>query len=345
MWIFTASAPIFLPLYTLLSIFGLLIAVCSTNWIAIWIGLEINLYAFSPILLYSDSPKRKEALTKYFIIQAVGSALLLVSLFISNIFSSPSSILFLLSLLLKGGLAPIHLWLPGVIATSSWFVCLLLSSTQKIAPLFLIINSTICNTELILILGSIIILLGGLGGINQTQLRTIIAYSSVAQIGWITIAAQLNSSITLIILINYITFIIILIILFTIFERSSLNERGLIKIPNTIKYIFMVSLINIAGVPPFPGFIFKALIISTLISCYLIPSIFIILASVLSLYFYIKILFLLYFNTPNQTQHNINQPPFIELTLITLHFSLTLYFIILIIYPWITNLYALALFN
>lgn len=95
-------------------------------------------------------------------------------------------LLILSTLLLKNGAAPFHFWFPGVIEGLSWINGLILITWQKIAPLILISYNINYNFFLISIILSIII--GALGGLNQTSLRKLIAFSSINHLGWILIA-------------------------------------------------------------------------------------------------------------------------------------------------------------
>lgn len=86
------------------------------------------------------------------------------------------------------GIFPFHFWFPGVIAGLPWLSCLFLSTWQKVGPLFLIISLLEVNLITWLLLTFCVVasgsrLLGGLGGINQTQVRALLAYSSIGHLG------------------------------------------------------------------------------------------------------------------------------------------------------------------
>lgn len=84
---------------------------------------------------------------------------------------------------MKVGLAPTHFWLPEVLQGLDLTTGLILSTWQKVAPFALLLQIPHHNPTLLVILGLLSTLIGGWGGLNQTQLRKILAYSSIAHLG------------------------------------------------------------------------------------------------------------------------------------------------------------------
>ena len=109
-------------------------------------GLELNLIGFLPVIVIHGSYSEREAAVKYFIVQRLGSILLLfgrmcayrISFTWENLFSNQGVLLIMGGLLAKLGCAPFHMWLPGVMANLSWLPCMLVATWQKIAPLYLL---------------------------------------------------------------------------------------------------------------------------------------------------------------------------------------------------------------
>ena len=175
-------------LFLFVAVFGTLFSISSSHWLGVWAGLEVNLIGFLPILLYQKRASERESAVKYFIIQALGSGLLMFgSLFRSSIsftwepslpLSLVGAFIIFSGLFVKIGLFPFHFWLPSVIAGLPWFSCLVLATWQKVAPLFLV-NALIRISELYSILLLVCLLaggsslVGGFGGLNQTQIRAI----------------------------------------------------------------------------------------------------------------------------------------------------------------------------
>ena len=236
-----------------------------------------------------------EASLKYFLTQALASSVFLfaVILFMLNSRKRNSNyfieIIIFSSLLLKRGSAPFHFWFPNVIEGLSWLNALILITWQKIAPLILI--SYVIFKPLIII--SIILsgLIGALGGLNQTSLRKLIAYSSINHLGWI-LAAIYNSNllwITYFLFYTFLTFSIIFI--FNIFKISHINQLFSIFFHSkTIKFFLFFNLLSLGGLPPFLGFFPKWIVIQSLtINSQLFLLTFIVLITLITLYFYIRL--------------------------------------------------------
>lgn len=276
-------------------ILGSLISLSSTNWIIVWFGLELNIFSFIPLIFSSSITRHTEAAVKYFIAQVVGSSLLLLR----RIFSwSPNSeylyfLIIIFSLAFKLGLAPCHFWFPAVIASLSWTICLVLATWQKLVPLFLIIfqMSSHQPTPLFLIAG-INSLVGGIGGLNQTQLRPLFAYSSINHMGWVVGGSIGSTSFPLIYFLIYciITSAIFLILEF-FSQVSTLSFSPIIAFTTSIKITFTILIITLAGIPPFIGFFSKWIILSSLIQTnLLLIAIPLILGSAISLVYYFNVI-------------------------------------------------------
>ncbi len=285
----------FISVILIILITRTVITALAPNWITAWIILEINILRFIPIILQSKSNQETEAAIKYFLSQALGSILLLIgsSIILRALVNKRLAIIILItSLLLKLGAAPCHLWFPSVITSLSWINCFLLSTWQKIAPLILLSFSYISrslpkHTILTAITGTTI---GGIIGINQTNLRTILAYSSVSHLGWIIILSS-SPRICITYLILYITTVtpIFIIMIF-----SNIKSTTQININQKIKQTYLILLVllcSLAGIPPLTGFLPKLLAISTLIRTHYIVILIILVGSFINLYFYLNVAF------------------------------------------------------
>ncbi len=285
----------FISIILIILITRTLLTATAPNWLTAWVILEINMLRFIPIIIQSKSNQETEAAIKYFLSQALGSILLLLgsSIFIRALINKRvASIILITSLLLKLGAAPCHLWFPSVIASLSWINCFLLSTWQKIAPLILLSFSYISRTLpkqtiLIAISGTTI---GGIIGINQTNIRTILAYSSISHLGWIIILAN-----TPIICITYLTLYFITVTpIFILITYSNIKTTTQININQKAKSTYLILLLlicSLAGIPPLTGFLPKLLAIYTLIPINYIIVILILIGSFINLYFYLNVAF------------------------------------------------------
>jgi len=187
-FMFNLNKP-FILMTTITLITRSIIALSRTNWLFLWIAIEINILRFIPIITSSKSNQETEATIKYFIAQALGSRIILITRLAqwSTHSFQLSNIILISAIILKLGMAPFHFWFPPVMTSLSWISCTILATWQKLAPLIILaflLNE--CAPFYIMTIAIINALLGGIIGINQSHLRTIIAYSSITHIGWIS---------------------------------------------------------------------------------------------------------------------------------------------------------------
>nr|BDQ43615.1 NADH dehydrogenase subunit 2 [Pithemera bicincta]BDQ43940.1 NADH dehydrogenase subunit 2 [Pithemera bicincta] len=311
-----------LTLSTLLT--STLMALSSTNWMFLWASMELNLLSFIPIMMSSKMNKETEGSIKYYLAQTLGSALLLMS---SMMVWSPHTILphlmpliLTTSVLLKLGSAPCHFWYPSVMSSISWISCIILSSWQKLAPLTILVFFTLqVSKPIIIIMAGMNALLGGILGMNQSQLRTIMAYSSIGHLGWMMSFMLMNKpTLSMLYFAVYCSLIIPLFMLLN--SMNIMTSKQLSKIP-MISVISQLSvtilLISLAGLPPMTGFMPKMLAI-TLLSTYSMPLIIILIAgSLMNLFFYLNIIINMSISTQNMNTH-IKSPTMKKMTLLAL---------------------------
>nr|YP_010159293.1 NADH dehydrogenase subunit 2 [Perlesta teaysia]QRG31743.1 NADH dehydrogenase subunit 2 [Perlesta teaysia] len=294
---------------------GTLISISANSWFGAWIGLEINLLSFIPLMANTSNLMSTEASLKYFLTQALASATLLFTVIASAmIFSLPSTLhisnvflntLVSSSLLLKMGAAPFHFWFPGVMEGLSWINGLTLMTWQKLAPLMLLsFNFTLNTFTSLIIIASVII--GSIGGLNQTSLRKILAYSSINHLGWLTAALMIGENLWNIYFITYTFLTATIIFMLWSFKLSHLSQTySLTYIPPVIKFSLFMSLLSLGGLPPFIGFLPKWIIIQSLTTANLkiIVTIMVVM-TLITLFYYLRIGFSAFMFLYNQTLWN-----------------------------------------
>nr|AAT91082.1 NADH dehydrogenase subunit 2 [Laimosemion rectocaudatus] len=293
---------------------GTLITISSSHWLMAWMGLEINTFAIIPLMTQKHRPRAMEATIKYFIVQTTAATLLLFAS-ISNAWltgqwdiqqtSHPLLLtLIIIALALKMGLAPLHAWLPEVLQGLNLPTGLLLSTWQKLAPFSLMYQISTSNMTLLIIFGLTSILMGGWGGLNQTQLRKILGYSSVAHLGWMMLVILYKPRLAFLAFITYIilTFSMFLVFFFT--QSTTINSLSMAstKIP-IISAMTPLILLSLGGLPPLTGFLPKWLILSELTKQdMMITATTAALSALLSLYFYLRLSYsMTLITSPNNT--------------------------------------------
>nr|YP_009406940.1 NADH dehydrogenase subunit 2 [Typhlatya iliffei]ASA39463.1 NADH dehydrogenase subunit 2 [Typhlatya iliffei] len=271
---------------------GIFIAVSSSSWFILWMGLELNLISFIPIMTSSNNQYSAESALKYFLIQALGSASLLAASPLSVIIPSLSMFIIFLALLLKVGAAPLHFWFPPVMQGISWMQALTLMTVQKIAPISMMSVLISSASIQILIFSSILSsLVGALSGLNQTLTRKIMSYSSINHMGWLLAAVSFNESMWLIYFLSY-TLISASVVFILhpnqIFHFNQLLTTNLFSKP--LKLSLFLSLLSLGGMPPFLGFIPKVLVIQEfiMVSGSLVWLSILLFSALLTLFFYLR---------------------------------------------------------
>nr|ABW88269.1 NADH dehydrogenase subunit 2 [Anolis distichus]ABW88272.1 NADH dehydrogenase subunit 2 [Anolis distichus]ABW88274.1 NADH dehydrogenase subunit 2 [Anolis distichus]ABW88278.1 NADH dehydrogenase subunit 2 [Anolis distichus] len=281
---------------------GTIITMTSYHWLMAWIGLEINTLAILPIISTSHHPRSTEAATKYFLTQTAASATVLFSSMlnawqtgtwdITQMSYMPSNLLLSMALAMKLGLAPLHFWLPEVLQGSTLFTALIIVTWQKLAPMSLIyltINNL--NPTILLILGLLSSTIGGWGGLNQTQTRKIMAYSSIANLGWMATIATIMTSLMVMNLLIYLVMTTALFSLLIFSKSKTIQDTTTTwTLSPTMTIVMTFLLLSLGGLPPMTGFAPKWLILEELTTQNLIPlAILMAVFSLLSLFFYTRL--------------------------------------------------------
>nr|AFL03176.1 NADH dehydrogenase subunit 2 [Coloeus monedula] len=299
---------------------GTTITISSNHWIMAWTGLEINTLAILPLISKSHHPRAIEAATKYFLVQATASTLVLFSSMtnawytgqwdITQMTHPTSSLILTAAISMKLGLVPFHFWFPEVLQGSPIITGLLLSTVMKFPPITLLyMTSQSLNPTLLTTLAILSVALGGWMGLNQTQTRKIMAFSSIAHLGWMAIILIYYPKLTLL---NFYLYAMMTAAVFmTLNSMKVLNLSTLMtawtKAPS-LSTILLLTLLSLAGLPPLTGFLPKWLIIQELTKQEMAPAAMIIsLLSLLGLFFYLRLAYCATITLPPHTTNHMKQ--------------------------------------
>nr|QLX47596.1 NADH dehydrogenase subunit 2 [Eutomostethus vegetus] len=281
-------------LLIMMMLFSTLFTINSSSWFNAWMGMEMNLMAFIPLMKINNKVnKTSNPMMIYFIIQSIASSILMMMIILmkmkmSSLLMNPIMNMIQFSILMKLGAFPFHWWLPKMIFYLNWINCLIMLTWQKIAPLFLLM---ILNSNTMLYLSSIFsTIIGALMGINQSSLKMIMVYSSINHLGWLMMSMILNFKLLMYYFSIYLMINFLICMTMNKFNLNYINQIIKNQNQNIYNKMIMLSLfLSLGGLPPMLGFLPKFLILMVMIKNNLIieTMVFTIMA-IISLSFYIN---------------------------------------------------------
>ena len=351
------------PILILSSVLGMMIMIASNDLIVFYMGLELQSLALYVLATFNrDHIKSSEAGLKYFVLSALSSGLLLygcsliygftgstnfdfiASQLNSNEYALTFGIVFILvGLAFKISAVPFHMWAPDVYEGSPTSVTLFFTMVPKIAALTVFIRflyipffNLIDQWQTILIFLSIAsMLFGAVAAIGQTNLKRLIAYSSIGHVGYALAGLTTGTNEGIQTSIIYFTIYIIMNLgLFSCLLMMKRNNQyfesiddlsGLSKNHPLLSLSFLIILFSLAGIPPLAGFFAKFYVFKSVIeqSMYFLAIVGL-LSTVIAAFYYLRIIKIMYFDKEKEkydTDHSL-----------WLKFSLTASTLLILIY-------------
>nr|AAS80070.1 NADH dehydrogenase subunit 2 [Platyceps najadum] len=285
----------------------------TTHWLMTWMCLEINTLSMIPMISKPNHPRATEAATKYYLTQTMASTALLFAATMNALNSSnwethlthePSTTIITMALMMKMAAAPFHFWLPDVSQGTTTLTTLTILTWQKIAPLMILLtthNKT--NISMMLTFAILSITAGGLGSLNQTQLRKLMAFSSIAHTGWILATITMAPQISTLTFLIYTMTTIPVFLLMSLTTSSTIKDLGVVwtSSPNMMM-VLSVTMLSLGGLPPLSGFMPKWLILNNMTSMNMITEATLMaMTSLLSLFVYMRLMYMSSMTLPPNT--------------------------------------------
>lgn len=331
----------------LFAVLGMSIMVSASSFLTIYLGLELlSLSLYAMVAMYKQSSLATEAAMKYFVLGALASGMLLYG--ISILYGVTSSIqigvvgqvlqshhdivpvvalVFVLGgLIFKFGAVPFHMWVPDVYQGAPTPMTLFIASAPKVAAFAITVRILVQAmpslqadwTQILIVVAILSMFLGNLFAIAQYNLKRMLAYSSIAHIGYtlLGVLAGPNSSqgysaamfyISTYVLVAAGAFAVITLMSRDGIELDRLEDyRGLNARNPWLAFMMLLLLFSMAGVPPTVGFIAKLGLLEALVEAHLVwLAVLALVFALVGAYYYLRVVMLMYFEEPVEDLANV----------------------------------------
>jgi NADH-quinone oxidoreductase subunit N len=339
---------------SLFALLGINIMLSANNFLVIYLGLELmSLSLYALVALRRDHAVSTEAAMKYFVLGALASGFLLYGL--SMMYGATGSlsipqvhaviaqgvpnkavlifgVVFIVAGLgFKLGAAPFHMWVPDVYQGAPTAVTLLIGGAPKLAAFAIterllvegMMGLAVDWQQMLIVLAVLSLIVGNLAAIAQTNLKRMLAYSTIAQMGFMllgmasgvvngnTLSASNAYSSAMFYVVAYVlttlgTFGMVILLSRQGFESEEVKDlSGLAKRSPWFALVMTIFMFSLAGVPPTVGFYAKLAVLQALVSAnsslYLGLAIFAVLVSLVAAFYYLRVVKVMFFDEPTDT--------------------------------------------
>ncbi|MDF2464124.1 MAG: proton-translocating NADH-quinone oxidoreductase, chain [Ramlibacter sp.] len=333
------------------SLLGIFVMISGSNFLVIYLGLELlTLSSYALVALRRDHATSTEAAMKYFVLGAMASGFLLYglsmlygatgSLDIATVFKVVNSgqvkhqvlvfglVFIVAGLAFKLGAAPFHMWIPDVYQGAPTAVTIMIGSAPELAAFAIAIRLLVEGLlplaldwqQMLAIMAIASLMIGNLAAIAQTNLKRMLAYSTIGQMGFVllgllsgvvngnTLSAANAYSSAMFYIITYVlttlaTFGIILLLAREGFESEEIADlAGLNQRSPLYAGVMAICLFSLAGVPPLVGFYAKLAVLQALVASgqglYIALAVFAVMMSLIGSFYYLRVVKVMYFDAP-----------------------------------------------
>ena len=336
---------------SMFSLLGMFVMISGNNFLVIYLGLELlTLSSYALVALRRDNATATEAAMKYFVLGALASGFLLYglsmiygatgSLDIGRVFQAVASgqikhqvlvfglVFVVAGLAFKLGVVPFHMWVPDVYQGAPTAVTLMIGGAPKLAAFAITIRLLVEGLlplaidwqQMLMVAAVGSLLIGNLAAIAQTNLKRMLAFSTISQMGFVllglipgvvngnTLSAANAYSSAMFYVITYVlttlaSFGVILLLAREGFESEEISDlAGLNQRSPLYAGVMAVCLFSMAGIPPLVGFYAKLSVLQALITSgygpYLMLAIFAVVMSLIGAFYYLRVVKVMYFDEP-----------------------------------------------
>jgi len=246
--------------------------------------MEVNLLAFIPFISLEKKVNPHMLGLKYFLTQALGSIFLLVSYIYIRSSRTFFGLFFLMRIIWKIGLPPFHFWFFRLRIDLNWVMFLVLNTWQKLLPLYILRKLQLQNWEFIVLLSLFVSVSGTL---FQSRIKKLIVFSSIFTGAWILVSIINYTYLWFYILFIYRVLLGVFIMVLGANKFELKESQNYFTLNLNEKIIQFLTLLVIAGIPPFVGFFIKTIILVTLLnSGFLNLLLILVLSSIAIIYIY-----------------------------------------------------------
>ena len=324
----------------LFALLGMMVMISASHFLSLYMGLELmSLSLYAMVALQRDSATATEAAMKYFILGALASGLLLygmsmlygatgtlevaaISDAIQHGVANKQLLVFGLVFIVAGlafklGVVPFHMWVPDVYHGAPTAMTMLIGTAPKLAAFAFVMRILVEGLQplmihwsgMLVILAVLSMALGNISAIAQTNLKRMLAYSTIAHMGFLLLGV-LSGNVegygaamfyaVVYVLMSLGGFGMIMLLSREGFEADTLDDfKGLNQRSPWLAFIMLLLMFSMAGVPPTVGFYAKFSVLSAALNAGHIPLVVIaVLFSLIGAFYYLRIVKLMYFDAP-----------------------------------------------
>ena len=340
---------------SMFALLGMSVMISGSNFLVIYMGLELlTLSSYALVALRRDDAVASEAAMKYFVLGALASGFLLYglsmmygatgSLDINEVFKAVASgqvqhqvlvfgLVFIVSgLAFKLGVVPFHMWVPDVYHGAPTATTLMIAGAPKLAAFAIVIRLLVEGLlplaidwqQMLVVLAVASLLIGNLAAVVQSNLKRMLAYSTISQMGFVllgllagvvdgnTLSAANAYSSAMFYVVTYVlttlaSFGVLLMLARTGFESDEVNDlAGLNQRSPLYAAVMAICMFSLAGIPPMVGFYAKLSVLQTLVASgetFLIGlAIFAVIMSLIGAFYYLRVIKVMYFDAPTSSE-------------------------------------------